>query len=97
MNDRNLVDSIGQGSIVLSFVEAVDFDAKRRLADSVLVSQIAFRGWSREEELCVELARRCYGSCWRMLRPSWQLYEELADRLPVIVEMARSSWDQEKQ
>lgn len=83
--DNELSELVVHGSIVLSFANAVNFDQKRRLADGILAAEMAFHGWHTQPELCIDLARRCYASCWRTLQPHWPLYEELADRLPEIV------------
>lgn len=91
LTDRELADLVVCGSIVLAYAEAMEFDQRRRLADGVFAAEVSFAGWHKQPELCVDLARRCYASCWRMLRPHWPLYEELADRLPEIIQASRQA------
>jgi hypothetical protein len=91
LTDRELAGLVVCGSIVLAFAEASEFDHRRRLADGVLAAEVAFVGWHQQPELCVDLARQCYASCWRTLRPHWPLYEELADRLPEIILAGRQA------
>jgi hypothetical protein len=90
LTDHKLANLVVCGSVVLAFSNAVQFDEKRKLADGVLAAEIAFSGWHAQPELCIELARRSYASCWNILKPHWPLYEELADRLPEIVVNMRS-------
>jgi hypothetical protein len=90
--DKKLEELVVAGSVVLAFAKAgVDFDSHRRLADGVLASEVAFKGWLAEPDLCVELARRSYATCYRLLGGSWELYVELADRLPDIIEASRDA------
>lgn len=89
--DRKLSDLVICDSVVLTYVNALAFEQKRKFADSILFSEIIFAGWHKQPELCVELARRCYESCWNTLRPHWPLYEELANRLPEIVKSCRDT------
>jgi hypothetical protein len=89
--DRELGELVVCGSVVLAFAEATEFDMRRRLADGVLAAEVAFVGWHQQPDLCVDLARQCYASCWRTLRPHWPLYEELADRLPEIIVAVRQA------
>lgn len=89
--DRELAELVVCGSVVLAFADATDFDSRRRLADGVLAAEIAFVGWHQNPTLCVDLARRSYESCWRLMRPHWPLYEELADRLPEIIAAGRQA------
>lgn len=91
--DKNVGDIVHAGSVVLAFGRAgVDFEAHRRLADGVLVSEIAFHGWLTEPDLCVSLARQSYMTCFRLLNGSWACYEELSARLPEIIEASRDAW-----
>lgn len=76
---------------MLAYANALSFDQKRRLADGILVAEIAFTGWHTQSELCIDLARRCYASCWHTLQPHWPLYEELADKLPEIILAGRQA------
>lgn len=92
MSDKGLGGLVSNGSVVLAFAEAgLDFDSHRRLADGVLASEVAFQGWLAEPELCVSLARRSYLTCYRLLGNSWELYVELADRLPDIILASRDA------
>jgi len=92
MADKQLGELVGAGSVVLAYSRAgLDFDAHRRLGDGVLASEIAFRGWLTEPELCVEFARRSYVTCYRLLGCTWELYGELADRLPDIIQASRDA------
>ena len=79
------------GSVVLAFSVASSFERRRRLADAVLTSEVAFSGWLSEPAVCVDIARMCYHACWRQLRPAWPLFEELADRMPQLVIDAREA------
>lgn len=79
-------------SIVLAAAEAgADFNAHRVIGDSVLASEIAFRGWLAEPDLCVLLASRSYLTCHRILGGEWQLYAELSGRLAEIIEVSRAA------
>ncbi len=81
------------GSVTLTFHRAgLDFNANRTLADSVLASEVAFKGWLVEPDLCVDLARISYSRCWRLLRGTWTCYDELADRLPSVIRNANAAW-----
>ncbi len=92
MADKGLGELVVNGSVVLAFAKAgLDFDAHRRLGDGVLASEVAFQGWLAEPELCVEFARRSYLTCYRLLGNSWDLYVELADRLPDIILASRDA------
>lgn len=90
---RELVELINSSSITLAFAQAgADFEAHRRLADSVLAAEIAFKGWLTEPELCISFARRSYAACFRLLGGSWACYAELAGRLPEIVAASHDAW-----
>ncbi len=92
MADKELTELVVHSSVVISFAKAgLDFGAHRRLADGVLASEVAFQGWLAEPELCVGLARRSYLTCYRLLGNSWELYVELADRLPDIILASREA------
>lgn len=85
LSDRDLTELVTAGSVVLAYTRNREFDQHRRLADGVLAAEVAFPGWLKESALCVDLARRSYATCWRMLRGKWMLYDELSDRLGVII------------
>jgi hypothetical protein len=91
LSDKQLTEFVVSNSVVLAYIKAIDFEQRRRLADGVLAAEIAFVGWHAQSDLCVDLARRCYASCWNILRPNWPLYEELADRLPEIIQGGRQA------
>jgi hypothetical protein len=91
LSSKELLELIPDQSIVLAYIQATEFERRRRLADGVLASEIYFDGWLSEPTLCVDLARKCYLACWNTLRPHWPLYEELADRLPEIIASGRQT------
>lgn len=93
LTDKNLSEVLHVGSIVLSYHRATTFDQKRKIGDCVLASEIAFKGWLTEPELCISIAGACYDYCWRNLTPRWSLYEELSSRLPTIIDMSRRAFE----
>lgn len=92
LSERDLAELVCAGSVVLAASEAVTFEHHRRLADGVLAAEVAFPGWLSEPELCVTLARRSYEACWRILRGRWELYGELAERLPSVISVAERAF-----
>jgi len=93
LGDKQLGDLVSGGSIVLAFSRAgLDFESHRRLGDGVLASEIVFKGWLTEPALCVDLARKSYITCYRLLGCNWDLYVELADRLPDIILASREAF-----
>ncbi len=68
-----------------------DFESHRRIADSVMLAEIAFQGWLTQPDLCIDLARRSYATCSRLLHKSWPCYDELADQLPNIIICSRQA------
>jgi hypothetical protein len=92
MTDKRLGELVVAGSVVLAYSRAgLDFDAHRRIGDGVLASEVAFHGWLTEPDLCVDFARRSYSTCYRLLGSTWDLYVELADRLPDIIHASRDA------
>lgn len=90
---KDLVELVNSSSITLAYSEAGgSFDAHRRLADSVLAAEIAFKGWLAEPDLCVSFARRSYATCFRLVGGSWACYAELASRLPEIIAVCHDAW-----
>lgn len=90
--DKQLGELVVAGSIVIAFSKAgLNFDVHRRIGDGVLASEVAFKGWLTEPTLCVEFARRSYLTCYRLLGNEWELYVELADRLPDIIQSSRDA------
>lgn len=90
---RELIDLINSSSIMMAYAAAgADFEAHRRLADSVLAAEIAFKGWLAEPELCISFARRSYATCFRLLGGQWACYAELASRLPEIITASHDAW-----
>ncbi len=80
-------------SVVVAYAEArsrYDFTSFQRIADWVLWADVwcpEFIGANRE--IVESIGRLSYHACYRITRGSWTVYEELADRLPAIVQELR--------
>jgi hypothetical protein len=70
-------------SLVLSYISQRDFAQSQDLADWVLWALSWVPTSVRDHrELAESLGRLSYYRCYRLV-PSWRVYEELADNLPV--------------
>ena len=80
-------------SVVLAYADARqagDFLQFQRIGDWVLFVDIVLPDSLKNEREAVEtIGRLSYLACYRMLRYKWQLYEELADQLPVLAQHVR--------
>jgi hypothetical protein len=87
------------GSIVLEYARArnLGFPALQRLGDGVTwLAIVAPECLGTHERVAVSVARVSYGTCHRLLRGRWKLYEELADDLPRLITDVRtviSTWE----
>src|SRR3990167_451336 len=69
-----------------------DFVRLQKIGDSVLFVSIIHPEFIRQElDLTYTIAKLSYYGCHRILDRKWPVYEELADRLPTIVDDVRSS------
>ena len=80
-------------SIVLSYSEAVSlgkFENFQTLGDWLLWSLSFVPEYhSGFENLALDFGRKSYETCWLLLRKKWDVYAELADSLPTIVDGVR--------
>lgn len=83
---------LSRDSLVLSYGAArqsVDFKALQNIGDWVLWVDTCFpESLAQAIEVAESLGRISYYRCSRLL-PSWRVYEELADTMPVIVPQLR--------
>lgn len=95
LNDmRQAKKDLSQESLTLMYFRAVekrDFALYQDIGDWVLWADAFAPQSLSEHALAVNLGRRSYYACWRMMRGEWVLYEELADRLPRLSEQVRVS------
>lgn len=86
-------DNLSDSSLVIAYKDALttgDFSSFRRIGDWVLFIDAVYPEFIKDNKQIVEsIGRQSYYSCWRILRGQWRLYEELADKLPVIVSSVR--------
>jgi len=81
-------DDFSDRSIVLSYYDARksgDFAKFQRIGDWVLwTGAIVPESIARDREIIESIGRLSYYTCYRIMRSSWPVYEELADQLPAI-------------
>lgn len=81
-------------SIVLAYAHACAtgrFEQFQSLGDWTTWTMIFVPSLHKEnEKIVIELGRKSYETCWRILRGEWDLYAELAENLPLIVESTRN-------
>lgn len=86
-------DDMSKRSIILAFrgaSEQGDFEGFQRIGDWVLWASIVHPdSLSDGREATVSVGRLSYHACHRIMRGSWPVYQELADRLPVIAHDVR--------
>ena len=82
-------------SIVLAYARACAsgrFEQFTELGDWILWSMVFVPGsHSGHEMVVMDVGRRSYETCWRLLRGQWDVYAELADKFPIIVEGVRNN------
>jgi len=80
-------------SIILAYQDAIarrDFAAYQQLGDWILWVDVVLPASIKDNRQLFEtIGRLSYYACYRMLYNKWDLYEELADRLPVIAKHVR--------
>ncbi len=80
-------------SIVLAYARACAsgrFEEYQLLGDWILWSMAFVPGnHAGHESIVMDVGRRSYETCWKLLRGKWDLYAELADQFPMIVEQVR--------
>lgn len=81
-------------SVVLAYAEARsahDFVRFQRIGDWVLWVEVWAPAYvARDHRVVESIGRLSYATCHRILRGTWPIYEELADRLPAIVTELRA-------
>lgn len=80
-------------STVLAYAHACAtgrFERFQELGDWILWSMAFVPGsHAGHESIVMDVGRRSYETCWRLLRGKWDLYAELADEFPTIIEGVR--------
>lgn len=80
-------------STVLAYAHACAtgrFDKFQELGDWILWTMTFVPGYhSSHETIVLDVGRRSYESCWRIMRGRWDVFAELADEFPCIVKSIR--------
>lgn len=87
-------ESLAGQSIVLAFEHARskgNFVEYQRIGDWILFVDVVLPDSIKHEREVVEtIGRLAYYSCYRMMQGRWDVYEELADQLPVLAHHVRN-------
>lgn len=83
------VQGFRQDSIVLAYAGACAtgrFEKFQELGDWSLWTMAFFPKYhAGNQAIVIDLGRRSYDTCWRLLRGQWDVYAELSELFPVIV------------
>lgn len=85
---------LSRESLVLFYSRAREtgsFEKFQQLGDWALWTMALAPESLSEMSLAEDLGRLSYYRCWSILKGSWRLYEELADRLPHVATSVRNS------
>ena len=87
-------DDFSDRSVTLAFRDAVmsgDFVQFQRLGDWILWAEVMVPEHFAENRAVISnIGSLSYYSCHRILRGQWRVYEELAEKLPVLTQHVRA-------
>ena len=91
--DRVKNQNIQDNSIVLAYAHACTtgrFEKFQELGDWILWTLTFTPEFhSGNQRIVMDLGRRSYETCWRLLRGEWDVFSELADEFPNIIDDVR--------
>ena len=88
-NFKQTTGDFSKDSVTLKYIQAqseYNFELYQQIADWILFIKATFpKAQNASDDYYNTIAQLSYYKCYKMLNGEWKLFEELADRFPVVV------------